>query len=136
MSPDPLTATPRGASSWPAPAPPALAAHELVHTSTPVPPTSLPNARTNTPACENSAIRLLSVSATYTSPDPLTANATGKSSWLLAPPALPGWQPLAVVQLNGAAPTPSPNARTNAPACENSLTRSFCVSPTYTSPDP
>src|SRR3954471_10650962 len=89
MSPDPLTATPRGASSWPAPAPPALAAHELVHTSTPLPPTSLPNARTNAPACENTLTRRSLSSATYTSPDPLTAIAAGLLSWPAPPPALP-----------------------------------------------
>jgi hypothetical protein len=65
----------------------------------------------------------LFVSATYTSPDPLTATPSGKWSWLAASPALPAWQPLAVVQFNGAAPTSLPNARSNIPACENSLTR-------------
>src|SRR5256885_101699 len=92
--PDPLTATPPGTLSWPAPPPWLPAAHELVHTSAPLPPTSLPNAPTKLPVPVNSATRLLPKSATYTWPDPLTATPLGSLSWPASAPGVPDWHAL------------------------------------------
>src|SRR3954464_6811223 len=100
------------------------AAHELVHTSTPLPPTSFPNACTNTPACVNSLTRLSPWSVTNTSPDPLTATPSGSENWPAPLPTLPAPHQL-VHTSTPLPPTFFPNARTNTPACVNSLTRAL-----------